>query len=115
MEVMIAVGMFAFGIIGLASALNRMMEVELLSRRDQQVRIELESRYAESRLLPMVVETRSLGRDASGVEYTRIVEEAGLETEEGVPLQGLLRVRVNAIDPADGALINFLEVFVYEG
>lgn len=110
LEVVIAVGVFAFAVVGLAGAMNRLIDVELLSREEQRLRLEVESRLAEARLERVVEGTLDLGEDAAGIQYTRIVEPVELENADGVMLDGLFLLRVEG--RRGDEVVQFSEVIV---
>ncbi len=114
LEVMIAVGVFAFAVVGLSMALNRILDIEILSGRDQRIRLELESRLAETRAEPLTPGKESLGKDAMGVEYMRIVEELELKNMDDVRLNGMYLLRLEAKTPNPDDNPPTVEIYVYQ-
>ena len=112
LEVMLAVFIFAFAIIGLARALNKMIDVELISRDEQRIRLELESRLAEAKIERLEPGVTELEPDAMGMTYVREIEVLELENIDDIVLQNLLTLRIRAL--RNGDEINSAEVYVYQ-
>ena len=116
-EVLIAMFIFAFAVIGLSLSLQRIIEAEHISRRLIRVQMELESRIAEAREEILTTGEENLGEDDLGVRYEREVELLELETDEGQPITGLLQLTIRAFEQRpDGSedLIEFARVYVYQ-
>ena len=112
LEVVIAVGIFAFAVVGLAIAMNRIIDVELVSRSEQRLRLEVQSRLAEARLEPFEEGTIELAGGARGIAYFRVVERLELENRDGELLDGLFTMRVEA--RSGGEVVQTAEVIVNE-
>jgi prepilin-type N-terminal cleavage/methylation domain-containing protein len=97
-EVMLAIMLFSFAVIGLATALNRALDASTIRRRETEVRNGLENTLAELRLQPLQPGKLSTGKpDARGVVYSTEVKVADtLETEQKDKLTGMYIVTVTA-------------------
>ncbi len=98
-EVIIALSLFALAVVGLAVALDRLVQASIVSRNDDELRQQMASRVDEATFLP--IETLEEGRqedpDPLGVTYSmraeRTDEFRNLAEEE---LTGLWWVTVRA-------------------
>lgn len=97
LEIVIAVGIFAFAVVGLATAMNRLIDVELISREDLRVRMELDSKLAEARLAEVKEGTTDLGEDGSGLRYRVDIKPAELRNADDKVLDGLFLFKVSAL------------------
>ncbi len=97
LEIVIAVGIFAFAVVGLATAMNRLIDVELVSREELRVRMELDSKLAEARLAEVREGTTDLGEDASGLRYRLDIAPLELRNADDELLEGLFLLKVSAI------------------
>ena len=97
-EVMIALGLFAFAILGLALALNKALDASLLRRRETAVRTGHENTLAELRLQPLQPGRQSTGKpDTTGVTYeTEVKVIDSLQSAEKEKLTGIYLVTVTA-------------------
>ena len=96
LELIIALGMFAIGVLGLARALNTSVEVANILNRDQRVRIGLRSFLEEVRRKPLAEITVSVADAATGVTYTSSAEPVVLTTTRGGQLSDLYNLTVTA-------------------
>lgn len=110
LEVVIAVGIFAFAMVGLAETMNRLIDVELASREDQRVRLEIQSRLAEARLANIETGEIDMGEDAFGVRYIREYEEIEFLNQYDEPLDGIFTLTITALE--DGEPVQSAEVLV---
>ena len=96
LELIIALGMFAIGVLGLARALNTSVEVANILNRDQRVRIGLRSFLEEVRRKPLAEMSVSVADAATGVTYTSSTEPVVLTTTRGGQLSDLYNLTVTA-------------------
>ncbi len=96
LELIIALGMFAIGVLGLARALNTSVEVANILNRDQRVRIGLRSFLEEVRRKPLAEMTVSVADAVTGVTYTSSAEPVVLTTTRGGQLSDLYNLTVTA-------------------
>lgn len=96
LELIIALGMFAIGVLGLARALNTSVEVANILNRDQRVRVGLRSFLEEVRCKPLTEMTVSVADAATGVTYTSSTERVVLTTTRGGQLSDLYNLTVTA-------------------
>lgn len=103
MEVMLASGIFVMAGVGLALALNNVSKTFIAARKSSHIRMELASRLAEARILPVAPEKKSEKPDAEGVTYEK--EVAALEFKKSnpratlnsnAPLNGFYRITITA-------------------
>lgn len=113
LEVVIAMGMFSFAIVGLAAALNSIISVELEARQARQVRFVIDSYMDQARLEQLVEETKALEPDLLGNTYQRVVEPVEIFNMDNVPLDGILRVTITATSPAGTELMSS-DLLVYQ-
>ncbi len=113
LEVVIAMGMFSFAIVGLAAALNSIISVELEARQARQVRFVIDSYMDQARLEQLVQETKPLEPDILGNTYKRVVEPVEILNMDNVPLDGILRVTITATSPAGTDLMSS-DLLVYQ-
>lgn len=96
LELVIALGMFAMGVLGLARALNTSVEVANILNRDQRVRVVLRSFLEEVRRKPLAEMSVSVADAATGVTYTSSAEPVVLTTTRGGTLSDLYNLTVTA-------------------
>jgi len=113
LEVVIAMGMFSFAIVGLAAALNSIISVELEARQARQVRFVIDSYMDQARLEQLVEETKALEPDVLGNTYQRVVEPVEIFNMDNVPLDGILRVTITATSPGGTRLMSS-DLLVYQ-
>lgn len=95
-ELIIALSMFAIGVLGLARTLNTSMEVANILNREQRVRIGLRSFVEEIRRKPLAEMSASVTDAATGVTYTSTIERVALTTTRGEVLADLYNLKVVA-------------------
>jgi Tfp pilus assembly protein PilV len=96
LELIIALSMFAIGVLGLAQTLNTSMEVANILNKDQRVRIGLRSFLEEVRRKPLNEMSANYVDVATGVTYTSSVERVALTTTRGEVLSDLYNLKVVA-------------------
>ncbi len=111
LEVIIAVGVFAFAVVGMSLAMNQLIDVELFSREEQRLRLEVQSRVAESRLEPIEEGVVELREGTDGTKYRRIIEPLELENMDGVALGEMYLMRVEAL--RGDTVVQFSETYIY--
>jgi prepilin-type N-terminal cleavage/methylation domain-containing protein len=94
LEVMLALAIFSMAILGLALSLQEMIEASLESRRDNEVRRELDSRLATFRQKQIQPGTQDLGQDQAGRTYEGETTLLELKNQRNVALHGLYRLTV---------------------
>ncbi len=96
LELIIALSMFAIGVLGLARALNTSMEVANILNKDQRVRIGMRSFLEEVRRKPLSEMSASMTDEPTGVTYTSSIERVALTTTRGDVLSDLYDLKVVA-------------------
>ncbi|WP_133794039.1 type IV pilus modification PilV family protein [Prosthecobacter fusiformis] len=96
LELVIALSMFAIGVLGLARALNTSMEVANILNKDQRVRIGMRSFLEEVRRKPLNEMSTTYTDVAIGVTYTSAVERVALTTTRGEILEDLYNLKIVA-------------------
>jgi len=96
LELVIALSMFAIGVLGLARALNTSMEVANILNKDQRVRIGMRSFLEEVRRKPLNEMSTTYTDVATGVTYTSSVERVALTTTRGSTLDDLYNLKIVA-------------------
>lgn len=96
LELIIALSMFAIGVLGLARALNTSLDVANILNKDQRVRIGMRSFLEEMRRKPLSEMAGSYTDVASGVTYTSAIERLALTTTRGETLSDLYDLKVIA-------------------
>lgn len=96
LELVIALSMFAIGVLGLAGALNTSMEVANILNKDQRVRIGMRSFLEEVRRKPLSEMSTTYTDVATAVTYTSSIERLALTTTRGEVLQDLYNLKIVA-------------------
>ena len=96
LELIIALSMFAIGVLGLARALNTSVEVANILNKDQRVRIGMRSFLEEVRRKPLSEMSTTYTDVATGVTYTTAIERVALTTTRGEILADLYNLKVIA-------------------
>lgn len=96
LEVMLAMGIFAIGVVGFAICLQKTMETVNYSRAETRIRQELQTRMEDLRQKRFVVETKSDDPDALGVQYTHEITLLQIESDRKTLLNNLYDVKVTA-------------------
>jgi hypothetical protein len=113
-EIVIAIGIFVTGITSLVVALNAAIDASLQVRQEAMIMTKLQNRLEEARFQPMEEGRFPDEReDPDGVLFIREISPLELETEEGVEIQNLWRLRVIARwDKPDGSTgEDYVEIF----
>jgi len=92
----LAVGIFALAGIGIAMAVHDLAAVWHQSRQMDAVRIGLESRLAEARVMSLAEGSETSEPDNRGVVYEKIVTQLPLSNDEKIVLTGLYEIAVTA-------------------
>lgn len=96
-EVMIALGVFAIAVTGLALALDSAVQGALEARHRVLARIELESRLSEAMADPPMNGSRVIeARDNNGVRIEETVEPFEAQTTNNVIITGLWKLKIMA-------------------
>jgi prepilin-type N-terminal cleavage/methylation domain-containing protein len=95
-EVLLALTIFSFSVMGIALALDKTMDMSLLSRRHVRIRHELETRMAELRGKTLVIGPATLDPDLEGTAYDTEVIQEDLKDGTGNGLNGIFRLVVHA-------------------
>ena len=115
LELVIALSMFAIGVLGLARALNTSMTVANILVKDQRVRIGMRSFLEEMRRKPLAEVTGTITDPVSGVTYTSSLERVALSTTRGETLSDLYNMKVTAsYSVGDEIREESVDVYVYK-
>ena len=115
MEMVIALTMFAIGVLGLARALNTAVEVANILNKDQRVRIGLRSFLEEVRRKPLTEMATSYADINTGINYTSSVDRVALTTTRGDTLSDLYNLKIVATYTAGGDIQEeSVDVYVYK-
>ncbi len=96
LELIIALSIFAIGVLGLARTLNSSMEVANILNRDQRVRIGMRSFLEEVRRKPLNEMNASITDAATGVTYTSTTEPVSLIMTNGNTMTDLYDLKIVA-------------------
>lgn len=96
LELIIALSIFAIGVLGLARTLNSSMEVANILNRDQRVRIGMRSFLEEIRRKPLNEMNASITDAATGVTYTSTTEPVSLIMTNGNTMTDLYDLKIVA-------------------
>ena len=96
LEVMLAAAIFALAGIALATALDRLSKTYVEARRIGAVRVEIASRLAQARFLPLLAGKDIDRPDARGVSYEEEKAPLPMENDDHTQLPGFWRVTVVA-------------------
>lgn len=96
LEVMLAMGIFAMGIVGFALCLQKTMETVNYSRNEARIRQELQTRLQDLRQGRFAVETKAEQPDAFGVQYTHEITLLQIESDRKTLLNNLYDVKITA-------------------
>ncbi len=111
LEVIIAVAVFAFAVVGLSLTMNRLIDTELVTREEQRLRLEVQSRVAEARLEPIQEGVVELREGEDGTRFRRVIEPLEMENMDGIVLGDMFLLRVEALDGDE--LLQFSETIIY--
>ena len=96
LELIIALSIFAIGVLGLARTLNSSMEVANILNKDQRVRIGMRSFLEEIRRKPLNEMSASITDAATGVTYTSTAEPVSLIMTNGNTMSDLYDLKIVA-------------------
>jgi Tfp pilus assembly protein PilV len=96
LELIIALSIFAIGVLGLARSLNSSMEVASILNKDQRVRIGMRSFLEEIRRKPLNEMQASITDVATGVTYTSTAEPVSLTMTNGNTMSDLYDLKIVA-------------------
>lgn len=96
LEVMLAMGIFAMGIVGFALCLQKTMETVNYSRNEARIRQELQTRLQDLRQGRFAAEVKQEADDAYGVKYTHDISTLAITSDRLTLLNNLYNVRVTA-------------------
>lgn len=96
LELIIALSIFAIGVLGLARTLNSSMEVANILNRDQRVRIGMRSFLEEIRRKPLNEMNANITDAATGVTYTSTTEPVSLIMTNGNTMTDLYDLKIVA-------------------
>lgn len=110
LEAILALAVFALGVVGLFQALNEIGLATVESAEKSAVTGQLRARLTEQlrnpRIRPVVVET---GPDSHGIAYLTVVEEAPLRSGSGSSLFQMYAIRVEAFRRLPGGDRKFID------
>jgi prepilin-type N-terminal cleavage/methylation domain-containing protein len=96
LEVLLALAVFSFAVMGIALALDKTMDLALVSRRQTRIRHELESRLAELRGKPVFLGKATLDPDSDGTQYDTETSQPELVDGNGNKLSNIYLLSVHA-------------------
>lgn len=98
LEVMLALAIFSIAVVGMASALNEMIDIVVELRRDREVQLQLQSYVSETkaRQLSELEAIEILNNPDDPILYEREVKVLEWETSRGERLAGMYQVTVRA-------------------
>ncbi|MBE2286844.1 MAG: hypothetical protein IAE77_25530 [Prosthecobacter sp.] len=95
-ELVLALGIFAIAVLGLAKSLNQALETANLLRRDQIIRIGMRNFLEEVRRKPLAEMSTSAMDTTYGITYTSSTEPVALKTTNGSILSDIHNLTVVA-------------------
>ena len=112
-EVLVALGVFAIAVTGLAIGLQSAVEAALSARERALARFVIESRLAAAMTDPPLDGKREIdGRTNNGVSVLETFEQVELTDTNGQIIPGMWKLRVTA-KPSRGAVEETAEILVY--
>jgi len=112
-EVLIALGVFALAVTGLAIALQSAVDASLMARQRAMSRVVIESRLAMAMSDPPLDGRREIeGRTNNGLHVLETFEQAEIQTTNGTLLPGMWTLKVTA-DWKGGASKEMAEILIY--
>ncbi len=112
-EVMIALGVFAMAVTGLALALQAAVDAALNARERMLARTIIESRLATAMANPPLDGRREIdGRTNNGISVLETFEQAEIRDTNNTILPGMWRLKVTA-EPIRGGVKENAEILVY--
>ncbi len=95
-ELVLALGIFAIAVLGLAKSLNQALETANLLKRDQIIRIGMRNFLEELRRKPLTDMSTSMMNTTYGVTYTSVTEPVTLRTTSGTNLTDIYNLTIKA-------------------
>lgn len=95
-ELVLALGIFAIAVLGLAKSLNQALETANLLRRDQIIRIGMRNFLEEVRRKPLTEMSTSSMDTTYGITYTSSTEPVSLKTTNGSILSDIYNLTIKA-------------------
>ena len=95
-ELVLALGIFAIAVLGLAKSLNQALETANLLKRDQIIRIGMRNFLEEIRRKPLTDMSTSIMDTTYGVTYTSVTEPVTLRTTSGTNLTDIYNLTIKA-------------------
>jgi type II secretory pathway pseudopilin PulG len=95
-ELVLALGIFAIAVLGLAKSLNQALETANLLKRDQIIRIGMRNFLEEIRRKPLTDMSTSMMDTTYGVTYTSFTEPVTLRTTSGTNLSDIYNLTIKA-------------------
>lgn len=112
-EVLIALGVFAVAVTGLALALQSAVDAALNARARMLARTVIESRLASAMANPALDGRREIdGRTNNGIHVIETFEQAEIRDTNNAILPGMWRLKVTA-EPSQGGIKEMAEILVY--
>ena len=112
-EVLIALGVFAMAVTGLALALQSAVDAALNARSRMLARTMIESRLASAMANPPLDGRREIdGRTNNGMHVLETFEQAEIQDTNKAILPGMWRLKVTA-EPGRGGIKEMAEILVY--
>jgi Tfp pilus assembly protein PilV len=114
-ELVLALGIFAVAVLGLAKALNQALETANLLKRDQIIRIGMRNFLEEVRRKPLTEMSMSSMDTTYGITYTSVTEPLSLRTTSGSMLSDIYNLTITATSSFnDVPQEDTLSVYVYK-
>lgn len=114
-ELVLALGIFAVAVLGLAKSLNQALETANLLKRDQIIRIGMRNFLEEIRRKPLAEMSTSTTDTTYGVTYTSSTEPLTLRTTNGGTLNDLYNLTIKATSSFNDAPEEAtLSIYVYK-
>lgn len=114
-ELVIALGIFAVAVLGLAKSLNQALETANLLKRDQIIRIGMRNFLEEIRHKPLTEMSMTATDTTYGVTYSSATEPVALRTTRGGTLNDIYNLTITATSTFnDVPQEDTLSVYVYK-
>lgn len=114
-ELVLALGIFAVAVLGLAKSLNQALETANLLKRDQIIRIGMRNFLEEIRRKPISEMSTTTMDTTYGVTYTSSTEPVSLKTTSGSTLSDIYNLTIKASSTFnDVPQEDTLSVYVYK-
>lgn len=114
-ELVLALGIFAIAVLGLAKSLDQALETANLLKRDQIVRIGMRNFFEEIRRKPLTEMSTTSMDETYGITYTSTTEPVTLRTTSGSNLTDVYNLTIRATSSFnDVPQEDTLSVYVYK-